>query len=181
MILVLLLALGSGDTQEPTKVEKPTTVDKSTAVDKPEVVKEPEVVEEVKQQEFLVGETVKMGELEFTVNSVRYDNGSEFLGPDEGTKWLVIDCTLKNIGQESEALSSMLMFTLYDSEFYSKEMAIFAETKGSLNGELGAGRTMRGEVAFVVDAAETEWELIFEPNTFGFGQAIYKITAEDIK
>ena len=73
------------------------------------------------------------------------------------------------------------MFSLYDSEFYSKEMAMFAETKGSLDGELGAGRTMRGEVAFEVGAAETEWEFIFEPNIFGFGQAIYKITAQDIK
>ena len=75
----------------------------------------------------------------------------------------------------------MLMLSLYDSEYYSQEMTLLADTKGNFGGELGAGRTLRGEVAYEVDASETDWELIFEPNLFGFGQAIFKLDISNIQ
>lgn len=73
------------------------------------------------------------------------------------------------------------MFTLYDAEGYSKDIAMADNLKGSLDGELGAGRKMAGEVAFTVDEDESAWEFVFEPQVFGFGQAIYDISASDIK
>jgi len=48
------------------------------------------------------------------------------------------------------------MFTLYDEDNYSKDMEFFANTKGSLDGELGAGRKMAGEVAFNVEEENAE-------------------------
>lgn len=164
-----LLALGSSDSEssEPTKVEPS---DEKTEVE----------AESEQQETFKVGETVKMGDLEFTVNEVRTDEGGEWNKPEEGNVFLIIDATIVNAGEESETLSSLIMFKLYDSEFYEKDMSIFADTKGSLGGELGAGRTMRGEIAFEVGKDETEWEFIFEPNVFGFGQAIYELKTEDM-
>ena len=142
---------------------------------------EPVNEEVLNQPEFVVGDTVQIGNLELTLNSVRFDEGTEYFKPDEGEKWLVLDCTIKNIGEETESISSMLMFDLYDSDFYSKDTEIFAETKGSLDGELSLNRTMRGEIAFGVGSSETEWEFIFEPELFSYGQAIFKITSNDIK
>lgn len=167
IIFAFLLALGSSDSEssKPTKVEQP---DGNTEV------------KSEQQETFKVGETVKMGDLEFTVNGIRSDEGGDFYKPEEGNVFLIIDATIKNTGQDSNALSSLIMFKLYDSEFYEKDMSIFADTKGSLDGELGAGRTMRGEIAFEVGKDETEWEFIFEPNVFGFGQAIYEIKAGDM-
>lgn len=167
IIFAFLLALGSSDLES----SKPTKVEPSD-----------ETSEEVDEQgeTFKVGETVKMGDLEFTVNGIRTDKGDEWNKPEEGNTFLIIDATIKNTGQDSSALSSLIMFKLYDSDFYEKDMSIFADTKGSLNGELGAGRTMRGEIAFEVGKDETEWEFIFEPNVFGFGQAIYELKAEDM-
>ena len=47
---------------------------------------------------------------------------------------------------------------------------------------LGAGREVAGEVAFTqADEDESAWEFVFEPQVFGFGQAIYDISASDIK
>lgn len=168
IIFAFLLALGSSNSEssKPTKVE---SSDEKTTEAKSE-----------QQETFKVGETVKMGDLEFTVNGIRTDKGGDWNKPEEGNVFLIIDATIKNTGQDSSALSSLIMFKLYDSEFYEKDMSIFADTKGSLNGELGAGRTMRGEIAFEVGKDETEWEFIFEPNVFGFGQAIYELKAEDM-
>ena len=72
------------------------------------------------------------------------------------------------------------MFSLYDEDHYSRDVEIFADTKGSLDGELGARRTMRGEIAFNVEEGQTKWEFIFQPNVLGFGQAIYIITEADV-
>jgi hypothetical protein len=172
LILFITLALGSGDTTEPERVERETPVEDTTTT--PEG--EPEVADEI----FHVGETVKMGELEFTVNSARWDKGSEFMKPEPGERWLVLDCTIENKGEKSSAISSLLMFSLYDEDHYSRDVEIFADTKGSLDGELGARRTMRGEIAFNVEEGQTKWEFIFQPNVLGFGQAIYIITEADV-
>lgn len=63
-----------------------------------------------------------------------------------------------------------------------KKLAVFllaqsigAETKGQLDGELGPGRKMSGQIAFELDTVEKNLEFIFEPNVFGSGQAIYKV------
>ena len=133
------------------------------------------------QEKYKVGDTVKMGDLQFTLNGVRFEPGGEFMKPDAGTKWLVFDCTLENKGAESEAISSLMMFNLYDADSYSKDIAFADNLKGSLDGELGAGRKMAGEIAFTVDEDEAEWEFVFEPQVFGFGQAIFDIAADDVK
>jgi hypothetical protein len=128
-----------------------------------------------------VGDSVTMGSLTHTLESVRWDQGQEFLAPDAGTRWLVADIKLNNEGDDSAAISTMLMWNLLDSDSRSSDMALGASTKGSLDGELGSNRTLRGEIGFVVSEDEDTWELIFEPSVFGFGQAIYTINASDIE
>jgi len=141
-----------------------------------ETDEEPEEVEDM----FKIGETVKMGDLVFTVTSARWDEGGEFYGPETGERWLLMDCVIENAGDKEDVISSMIMFVLYDEEHYSRDQEFLAETKGNLDGELGPGRTMRGEIAFSVEEDQSEWEFIFQPNIFGFGQAIYLITEEDV-
>jgi len=168
LLLALMLALalvltGCGETVTPEKVD-PGEGGGGDAAEK-----------------YAVGDTVKMGDLRFTLKGVRYDTGSEYWKPDAGTRWIVFDCVVENTGSESETVSSLLMFKLYDADGYTKDVAIPEDLKGSLDGELGAGRKMAGEIAFTVDEDETAWELIFEPQVFGFGQAIFDVTASDIK
>ncbi len=162
-----LILVGCGETVTPEKVDPDDPEEDNGNTEQAE--------------KYGVGDTVKMGDLQFTLNGVRYEAGSEFWAPDEGTKWIVFDCTLENKGSESEAISSLMMFNLYDAGSYSKEIALADNLKGSLDGELGAGRKMAGEIAFDVSEDETKWEFIFEPQVFGFGQAIYDVTADDIK
>lgn len=79
---------------------------------------------------------------------------------------------MENKGKENTTVSSLLMFKLEDNEGYARDLALGADLKGQMDGELGAGRKMRGELAYEVEEANTEWDFIFEPNVFGFGQAI---------
>ncbi len=127
-----------------------------------------------------VGETVAMGDLEHTLHAARWEEGEEFNEPDDGERWLVLDIELDNVGSDSAAVSSLGMWDLVDHENRTKDIALNLETSGSLDGELGAGRQMRGEVTFSVADDETEWELIFSPNVFGFGQAIYDIDDDEV-
>lgn len=62
-----------------------------------------------------------------------------------------------------------------DADGYKYDITIAPDTKGSVDGELQPGRKLRGEVAFEIPENATGLELIFEPNVFGFGQAIVKI------
>ncbi|MDR5659013.1 DUF4352 domain-containing protein [Serpentinicella sp. ANB-PHB4] len=129
-------------------------------------------------ENFEIGDKVEIGGINITVNSVRWDEGAEFFGPDEGEKWLAIDVTLENTKDESANVSSMLMFDLYDEDNYKRDLALSTTTEGSLDGELGAGRSMRGEIAFSVKEGQNNFEFIFEPNVFGNGQAIFDIEIE---
>lgn len=150
-----------------------------------EKTQETENVEEVetesKNESFEIGDIVDSGDLLFTVNSARWEKGDEYFGPEDGYKWLVLDCSIENESDESASISSLLMFTLYDKDGYSRDIEIFADTKGSLDGELGAGRKMSGELAFDVEEGQTEWEFIFEPELFSFGQAVFLINETDVK
>ncbi len=172
LVVFVIIAIGSGDTTEPERVER----EEADSIPVEEPIDETEAANET----FYLGDTVKMGDLIFTLNSIRWDQGSEFMKPDPGEKWIVFDCTIENAGDSATNISSLAMFSLYDEEHYSCSMTIFADTKGSLDGELGAGRKMRGEIAFDVEEGQSKWEFIFKPEMFGFGQAIFEITDADV-
>jgi hypothetical protein len=170
VVIVLLFALGvvlsgCGETVEPTRVDRDAQGERETP----------------RTQTFAIGDTVAMGDLVITLNSARWVAGDEFYKPKPGERWLALDCTIENLANESVAISSMLMFKLYDEEAFSRNQEYFADVKGSLDGELGPGRKMRGEVVFNVEEGQTAWEFIFEPQVFGFGQAIFEITEDDVE
>jgi len=155
-LLFTIILWGCGETTEP---KKATT----------------EPAETQQQQIFKIGERVEMGELVITVNSVVDSQGSEFLKPAAGHVFKIVDCTIENLSDQSQAISSLMMFKMADSEGYNYNVTITDSSKPSLDGELGPGRKMRGEIAFEVPTDATGLELIFEPNILGFGQAIFKL------
>jgi hypothetical protein len=161
-LLLMFFTFGCGETTRPEKVTAENKADFAT-----ESTKTPEV--------YAVGDSVKMGGLVFTVNGTSTSTGSEFFRPDNGNIYFIVDCTIENSSNEAVHLSSLLMFSLVDAEGYNYNITIGPETKGSLDGELAPGRKMRGELAFEVPAQANSLELIFEPNVFGSGQAIYKV------
>jgi len=184
ILIFILLAMGSTGNDTPEKVDSTTPVsetEKASLEDTEELLKEELTDEELDFEGLKVGDTVRMGEYLVTLNSVRSDKGSEYWGPEEGELWLTLDISIINESEKEETISSMLMFELYDENHYQANNAFMAETKGSLDGSIGAGRTMRGEIAFNVEADTTYWEFIFMPGFLRTGQAIFDIYASDIQ
>lgn len=165
-----LLALGSSESEQAVKVDKPTEETKTEQAENAE-----KEASKVSQENFKMGESVKLDNLEITVNNVDLAKGNSFAEPKEGNKFIAVDVTLVNEGDKPENISSLLMFKLYGEDSYEKEESIFVETKGNLNGELAPGRTMRGQLAYEVGAEETKWELIFETDLLKKGQAIFDV------
>ena len=128
-----------------------------------------------------MGATVKISNFKFCLNSARFSMDSDISSPKPNMVWLILDCTVTNLGNEAETVSTMLMLTLRDKEGYSQEQAIFAETKGKLDATISPGQTIRGEIAFEVEQGQVYWEFIFKADVFGTNQAIYSISKEQVK
>lgn len=140
-------------------------------------------LEEARDAGLAVGETAEVGSLSFTLNGVRCEPGDESWAPEAGERWLVFDCTVENRGAESTFVTAIMpasTFKLYDTEGYSKDTTVIATAKGDLNAEIAPFRKVSGEVAFVVNENEDEWEFIFSPHD-NTGEAIYRIEKSDIK
>ena len=91
------------------------------------------------KQVFNIGDTIKAGKGEFTVNGIREYYGSEFLKPKDGKMYYVVDISVENISQDSLNLSSIMMFKLFDSESYSHDVSIVTDLKGSLDAQVSPG------------------------------------------
>ena len=172
ILAALLAATGCGETVTPQKVgESRATpspqqqVGESRATPSPQQQPKP-------LQKFKVGDVIEIGQLRFTVHGVREDKGNQFLHPPQGKRWIVVDATIENLSDKPTTISSLLMFKLADADGRRYDITLGPELRGHLDGELAPGSKMRGEVAFEVPKDAKGLELIFQPNIFGFGQAI---------
>ncbi|MDI3298400.1 MAG: DUF4352 domain-containing protein [Bacillota bacterium] len=158
--LVAAMALaGCGSTETPKKVG--TTATQPTSAGQTS-----------QQQVFKVGDVIQLGQLQFVVNGVREDKGSQFLKPPAGKRWVVVDATVVNKSDQPAAISSLAMFQVKDADGRQYSITIGPDLNGHLDGELAAADRMRGEVAFEVPATAKGLQLVFHPNLLGFGQAI---------
>lgn len=130
---------------------------------------------------FDIGTTIKINNLQFCLNSAHWNKGNDFSSPESNHIWLILDCSIKNIGNESIIFSSMLMLKLINKEGYAQDQTMFADTKGILDGELSPNQTIRGEIAFEVETNQSYWEFIFKPDLIEFGQVIYSIKKVQVK
>lgn len=86
--------------------------------------------------------------------------------------------SLAACGNEAVNISSLMQMDLLDADGYAQDLTLFVDTRGSLDGEVGAGRTMAGELAFDVDESDY-YEFIFE-DPFMTGQAIWLFEEDDL-
>jgi hypothetical protein len=169
---------GEADIQKVDAEPKEPKVVETQGEAKEQAAKE-EVKEEPKDEMLTIGDTVKFNDLHVTVNSVRRYAGN----PDKWEEpnrdyFLIYDVLVENNGKKAYNLSSLMQFSVYDADGYSQDMGIFVSTRGSLDGEVGAGRKMAGEIAFDVDDS-TYFEFVFE-QVLSSGQAIWKVESSTI-
>ncbi len=104
--------------------------------------------------------------LQITVNSTRQHQGKGVIKPNQGKKWIVVDTTIANQGQNPKTLA-IGSFELIDRENNLYEVALLAEALedvASPTGQIKPGDKQRGQVAFEVPRGEKGLKLIFKPN-----------------
>ncbi|AFS79203.1 membrane protein [Gottschalkia acidurici 9a] len=147
-------------------------------VDNPDVENQSQSEESPKTEVFNIGDTIKMGDLQFTVHETRTSKGGDFIKAPEGIKYVYINTTVENTGSEEEAISSVMMFKLVDLEGTSHNIAIVEDAKGQVDGSLGAGRKVKGELVYKVPEDQNEFELEINPSLTGKGIGVVKITLQ---
>ena len=104
---------------------------------------------------YAVGDPIEVGDLVMTVNEVSEPAGSDFIKPDAGNKFVLLDVSFENTGTEQAIVSTILQMSLLDSDGNKYDADISAMTLGekTVDGEINAGDTLTGVVGFQVPEA----------------------------
>lgn len=113
----------------------------------------------VKDDEFGIGDTAVFKNIKITATNIEEQMGSEFFQPEDGNIFVGIDFEIENISDETQSISSILLFDAYADDVkcnYSVSAnVVFGNS--SLDGELAAGKKMVGTYALEVPK---DWEKI---------------------
>lgn len=125
-----------------------------------------------------VGQTLTISDVDVTVNSVETSTVDALSSSPDEDIYLIIDVTLVNNSSDDLALSSLLSFSLRGSDAYDYSVAIFVDTKGSLDTSVASGDQVRGQIAFDVPNLD-HYDFSVQPTLFG-DKGIFRILASDI-
>lgn len=128
--------------------------------------------QENKTEIFKVGDTVKTKDFNITVNKVETSDGGDFIKPKDGKEFLKVDITVENISDQSQSVSSVMMFKVVDKDGRSYDQAFTENQNGQLDGEVGPGRKMTGEYVVEVPKGATGLQLEFNSSLLTGGQVI---------
>ncbi|HEY9635366.1 MAG TPA: DUF4352 domain-containing protein [Coleofasciculaceae cyanobacterium] len=144
LLLSLLTLWGCGNNKTPTTASpSPITTTASPTDRGKQAIKIP-------SNTVGIGQSVRLGKYQFTVNGTRKTDGDTISKPKQGQKFFLIDASVENQGQKMEPISSVFLFTLTDSTGKEYERVITTEAKGSLDTNLDSGKKLQGEIAFEV-------------------------------
>lgn len=171
LVAVFASVASTDDENEATKVEK--SDDDTAAVDT-EAADAEEAGEDGPAESFGIGDTVALGDWELTVHSLTdpLEPTNEFLSPDEGNRWVSLDVEVGNNADSAENVSSILCFEIQDSENRAYDVALITGNNGaSIDGEVAAGGSRRGDIDFEIPEAADGLRLNFKCDLFSKGSA----------
>jgi len=131
------------------------------------------------QKTYVVGETFKIGDLQYKLNSVRTSNGNAncVKPPKFGKTFLLLDLTIENQGSADAEVRSMIGFKLYDKDGRNQAFSMSAAqaVKCAMDGTITAGGKMTGELGYEVLKGVQTFKLAISPNPFSSKTAIVEI------
>ena len=155
-IVFLVIVIGAfasrGDEDKPKKVADSNSAKTESSKPKNEI--------------FNVGDTIELKNFKVTINNVyKVESDNQYMKPKEGNQFLAVDCTLENISDKDQAVSSMMMFKVVDADGRKCEYSLSGQTvakAGQLDGTIGAGRKLTGVYVVEVEEGKTGLELEFD-------------------
>ena len=125
-----------------------------------------------------MGDTITISNVDFTLNSAEASTeGQLSTSPDEDI-FLILDLTVVNNSSDEIALSSIMSFSLKGSDSSEYDLALFVDTKGSLDTTVAPGSTVRGQIAFDVPELDS-YEFSVTPGLLS-DNGYFKVMAGDI-
>lgn len=127
---------------------------------------------------FKVGDVVQLKDFKVTVNKVYNVKGDEFTKPKDGNEFIAVDCTVENISDKEQTISSIMMFKVVDKDGRACEYSAtgqVAAKAGQMDGTVGVGRKLTGVYVVEVPKGQTGLELEFNSSLFTGGQVIVKL------
>ena len=117
---------------------------------------------------YALGETFKLGNLQYKINSVRTlgGKGNIYNSPRDGNTFLLVDLTIENQGSTDVEIRSKLGFKLEDQNGKRQKSSIgdILALKDSIGGTITAGGRMTGELVYEVSKEAKTFELTVIPN-----------------
>jgi hypothetical protein len=152
-----------------------------------DVIAESEIVEESESQQvetekisepeeliiYKMGDIVEIGNIAVKINSIRVTEKDEWdEQTEDGYMYLLVDVSIENIGTQETYIDNYNNFRLVDKDGRSYKAVWPMEAKGKVEGPLGAGRKIAGEMAYGIPPDIKEFEMeIFDPNQQGMMNA----------
>lgn len=122
-----------------------------------------------------IGDTVKVKNIEYTLNEVRESEGQGLNIPGDGKVYYIVDLTIENKGVETYPISSASNFSLLDKDDVGYTITFGPDTNGSIDGEIMPGKKIKGEVAFEIAKNAKGLKLEIKYNPEASGSIIFKL------
>lgn len=133
---------------------------------------------EVAPSSYGVGDTIDFGGIQYTLNSVTTVLEDSISSPPSEDVYLILDLTISNNTAEEFNSSSLISFDIKGSDAYTYDLAIFVDTKGSLDVAVPAADVARGQIAFDVPLLDS-YRLSVTPD-FLSDSGVFEIMSSDI-
>lgn len=160
LVLIVIGAIAGGGNDTPKKVDDSGS-GTSTQTDSQNA--EPE------KTEFSVGETVELNDIQVKLVSATESSGSEFVVPDSGNVFLLLEFEIVNNSDSDITISSIANFEAYCDDYSLTQdliglQAPEAEGKNQLDGSVAQGKKMNGVIAYQVPSGYKKFEVNVAPD-----------------
>lgn len=170
VLAVIGAAAGGGGDNKPEKVGNTNDAADSNTPKKETENKENDKIEENDKNEtiFKKGEIAELNGVQVTLTDYKENAGSEYNTPSDGNVFLMAEFEITNNTNKELAISSMLSFEAYADDYkldYSFS-ALMEKEGNQLDGEIAAGKKMKGWIGWEVPQDYQNVEVHFTDNVW---------------
>ena len=144
--------------------DKPKVKEEATS-NKTETKKEDKKENKQEEQVFKVGDTVDVKGYEIKVNSVEYSEGGEFMKPDEGKQYVIVNLTITNNAGERKSYNPLDYSLVADGNSESAGFTYLDGVETLSSGDLDEGATVTGNLVGQA-SPDAKLKLRYEGNIF---------------
>ena len=128
-----------------------------------------------------VGDTATLDNIQITLASVTESTGDEYVKPDSGNIYLILEFNITNNSKNDITISSIANFEAYCDDYTLNQdlgglIAPESEGKNQLDGSVAAGKKMNGIIAYQVPENYSTFEINVAPDFWSNKAVKFSVT-----